>query len=109
MILLCTFIKTGIKKTHQAGCTSEVSDGPRHGAERVYAVFQLSTAHKAECPLNKNPCQPFCNETGAACDANSHDANSRLCNEFHARMKRVNSKCLSVQLHANSTIYSHLV
>ncbi len=29
----------------------------------------------------------------------SHDANScLLCSEFHARMKRVNSKCSSVQL-----------
>ncbi len=40
----------------------------------------------------------------------SHDANSRLlCSEFHARMarmKRVNSKCSSVQLRANSAIYS---
>ncbi len=37
----------------------------------------------------------------------SHDAYSRLlCSEFHARMKRVNSKCSSVQLPANSTIYS---
>ncbi len=34
--------------------------------------------------------------------------NSRLlCSEFHARMKRVNSKCSSVQLRANSAIYSH--
>ncbi len=40
----------------------------------------------------------------------SHDANSRLlCSEFHARMKRVNSKCSSVQLRANSAIYSRLV
>ncbi len=45
--------------------------------------------------------------------SSSHDANSRLlCSEFHARMKRVNSKCSSVQLHANNAIYSrhsHLV
>ncbi len=35
----------------------------------------------------------------------SHDVNLRLlCSEFHARMKRVNSKCLSVQLRANSAI-----
>ncbi len=43
----------------------------------------------------------------------SHDANLHLlCSEFHARMKRVNSKCSSVQLRANSAIYSlhsHLV
>ncbi len=43
----------------------------------------------------------------------SHDAYSRLlCSEFHARMARVNSKCSSVQLCANSAIYSlhsHLV
>ncbi len=40
----------------------------------------------------------------------SHDVNSRLlCSEFHARMKRVNSKCSSVQLRANSAIYSRLV
>ncbi len=38
----------------------------------------------------------------------SHDANSHLlCSEFHARMTRVNSKCSSVQLRANSAIYSH--
>ncbi len=31
----------------------------------------------------------------------SHYANSRLlCSEFHSRMKRVNSKCSSVQLRA---------
>ncbi len=49
----------------------------------------------------------FCNETGAACRSPSHDANSRLlCSEFHARMKRVNSKCSSVQLRMNSAIYS---
>ncbi len=37
----------------------------------------------------------------------SHDANSRLlCSEFLARMKRVNSKCSSVQLCTNSVIYS---
>ncbi len=39
----------------------------------------------------------------------SHDANSRLlCSEFHllARMARVNSKCSSVQLRANSAIFS---
>ncbi len=37
----------------------------------------------------------------------SHDANSRLlCSEFHARMAFVNSKCSSVQLRANSAIYS---
>ncbi len=37
----------------------------------------------------------------------SHDAYSRLlCSEFLARMKRVNSKCSSVQLLANSAIYS---
>ncbi len=37
----------------------------------------------------------------------SHDANSHLlCSEFHARMKWVNSKCSSVQLRANSAIYS---
>ncbi len=37
----------------------------------------------------------------------SHDAYSRLlCSEFHAQMKRVNSKCSSVQLRANSAIYS---
>ncbi len=37
----------------------------------------------------------------------SHDAYSRLlCSEFHARMKRLNSKCSSVQLGANSAIYS---
>ncbi len=36
-----------------------------------------------------------------------HDVNSRLlCSEFHARMAQVNSKCSSVQLRANSTIYS---
>ncbi len=40
-------------------------------------------------------------------EAPPHDANSRLlCSEFHARMKRVNSKCSSVQLRA---IYSRLV
>ncbi len=40
----------------------------------------------------------------------SHDVNSRLlCSEFQARMKRVNSKCSSVQLRANSAIYSRLV
>ncbi len=43
----------------------------------------------------------------------SHDANSRmLCSEFLVHMKRVNSKCSSVQLRANSAIYSrhsHLV
>ncbi len=40
----------------------------------------------------------------------SHDANSRLlCSEFHARMKRINSKCSSVQLRANNAIYSRLV
>ncbi len=42
-----------------------------------------------------------------------HDVYLRLlCSEFHARMKRVNSKCSSVQLRANSAIYSlhsHLV
>ncbi len=46
----------------------------------------------------------------------SHDVYSRLlCSEFHARMarisraklmKRVNSKCSSIQLRANSAIYS---
>ncbi len=37
----------------------------------------------------------------------SHDAYScLLCSEFHERMKRVNSKCSSVQLRANSAIYS---
>ncbi len=41
----------------------------------------------------------------------SHDAYSRLLcselwHEFLARMKRVNSKCSSVQLRANSAIYS---
>ncbi len=37
----------------------------------------------------------------------SLNANSRLlCSEFHARMKRINSKCSCVQLHANSVIYS---
>ncbi len=62
MILLCTFIETGI-----------------HFATRL----ELS---------GRSP---------------SHDANSRLlCSEFHARMKRVNSKFSSVQLRANSTIYS---
>ncbi len=43
----------------------------------------------------------------------SHDANSRLlCSEFHARMKRVNSKCSSIQQRVNSAIFSihsHLV
>ncbi len=43
----------------------------------------------------------------------SHDANPRLlCSEFHARLKRLNSKCSSVQLRMNSTInslHSHLV
>ncbi len=40
----------------------------------------------------------------------SHDANLHLlCSEFHTRMARVNSKCSSVQLRANSAIYSHLV
>ncbi len=53
----------------------------------------------------------FSNETGAACRSPPppprHDANSRLlCREFHARMKRVNSKCSSVQLRTNSSIYS---
>ncbi len=42
----------------------------------------------------------------------SHDAYLRLlCSEFHTWMKRVNSKCSSVQLRANSAIYwlhSHL-
>ncbi len=43
----------------------------------------------------------------SCCRSPSHDANSRLlCSEFHARMKRVNSKCSSVQLRANSAIYS---
>ncbi len=55
----------------------------------------------------------FCNETGAAAEAPPHDGNSRLlCSEFHARKQRVNSKCSSVQLRANSAIYSlhsHLV
>ncbi len=38
----------------------------------------------------------------------SHDANLHLlCSEFHTRMVRVNSKCSSVQLRANSAIYSH--
>ncbi len=37
----------------------------------------------------------------------SHDANSHLlCSEFHVRMKWVNSKCSSLQLRANSAIYS---
>ncbi len=49
----------------------------------------------------------FRNETGAACRSPSHDANScLLCSECHVRMKRVNSKCSSVQLRANSVIYS---
>ncbi len=49
----------------------------------------------------------FCNETGAAWQKPPHDANSHLlCCEFHARMKRVNLKCSSVQLRANSVIYS---
>ncbi len=50
----------------------------------------------------------FCNETGAAWQKPPpHDANSRLlCSEFNARMKRVNSKCSSVQLRSNSAIYS---
>ncbi len=44
------------------------------------------------------------------CRSPSRDANSRLlCSEFHTRMKRVNSKCSSVQLRANSAIYSRLV
>ncbi len=52
----------------------------------------------------------FCNETGAACRSPPHEAYSRLlCSEFHARMKRVNSKCSNVQLRANSPIYSRLV
>ncbi len=37
--------------------------------------------------------------------ANSH----LLCIEFHARMKRVNSKCSSVQLRAIYSLHSHLV
>ncbi len=56
----------GVGETHQAGCASEGYDGPRHGAERVYAVFQPSIAHKAQIPSQQNPCQPFRNET---CDA----------------------------------------
>ncbi len=44
------------------------------------------------------------------CRSPSHDSNSRLlCSEFHTRMKQVNSKCSSVQLRANSAIYSRLV
>ncbi len=36
-----------------------------------------------------------------------HDVNSRLlCSEYHKRMARVKSKCSSVQLRANSAIYS---
>ncbi len=36
----------------------------------------------------------------------SHDANSRLlCSEFHGRMKRVNSKCSSIQQRVNSAIF----
>ncbi len=36
----------------------------------------------------------FCNETGAAWQKPYSSPNSRLlCSEFHARMKRVNSKC----------------
>ncbi len=49
----------------------------------------------------------FCNETGAAWLKPPHDANSHLlCSEFHARMKRVKSKCSSVQLRVNSATYS---
>ncbi len=52
----------------------------------------------------------FNNETGAACRSPPHDANSRLlCSEFHARMKRVNSKCSSVQLRAIYSLHSRLV
>ncbi len=39
----------------------------------------------------------------------SHDANSRLCSEFHVRMKRVNSKFSSVQLRAIYSRHSRLV
>ncbi len=49
----------------------------------------------------------FCNETGAAWLKPPHDANSHLlCSEFHAWMKRVKSKCSSVQLRVNSATYS---
>ncbi len=52
----------------------------------------------------------FCNETGAAWQKPSHDANSRLlCSEFHARMKRINSNCSSVQLRAIYSLHSRLV
>ncbi len=56
----------------------------------------------------------FCNETGAAAEAPPMTRIHVCCvvnvtrewSEFHARMKRVNSKCSSVQLRANSVIYS---
>ncbi len=52
----------------------------------------------------------FSNETGAACRNPSHDTDSHLlCSEFHSRMKRVNSKCSSVQLRAIYSLHSHLV
>ncbi|KAL1276061.1 hypothetical protein QQF64_035684 [Cirrhinus molitorella] len=56
----------GVGETHQAGCASEGSDGPRHATERVYADFQPSIAYKVQLPSQQNPCQPFSNETGVA-------------------------------------------
>ncbi len=53
----------GVGETHQAGWASEGSDGSRHGAERVYATFQPSIARKAQRPSQKNPYQPFRNES----------------------------------------------
>ncbi len=73
--------------------------------------FCLFVDHKVQSRWGKLGCRLYSKRrhygTVYSGRSPSHDANSRLLwSEFHARMKRVNSKCSSVQLRANSAIYS---
>ncbi len=99
----------GFNQSGACSCSDVITSGGRKSETTmenkvIVVVCGYTELYDTTSYFYKNR-NKFSNETGAACRSPPHDANSRLlCSEFHVRMKRVNSKCSSIQLHANSAI-----